>query len=771
MTHPRSRLSFSRALGATHPVLIFCFATCLAIGTLAGCDRGPSIQDVRELQYSGDYQESVEPLRKFLDDRPDDPEINYLYGLALNRSSSSPIAVWSLKKAAEDPLWLVPAHLELATVNVRLGNWKAAGESASKILEVEPDHVTALALRGMAYLSENDQLDLALEDFETILDLEPENVAAQASRASALLMLGEIEEAERAILEIDEAARDAEAFASTRAMMCATRAVLQSEKRETDRAEEKFESCLEEFPNDPVVLEQSIRFFDQIEKTERGTELLEAALTASPGNGGYRRSLSDRAFATGDTEAAERILREGTMLPDPWTRSAALIDLANFHLARDELDPAVEAYGQAMDLTENPSQLALLTHADLLARAEHHTEALEVAKRLDRPAYRALIEARVHLNELRPAEALAQLESVFPSWPNNAGARYYAARAAEQLGDFERAVEEYRQSIRSAPSQTDAALRLAKLFLEAGGLQNAWNNASHYFREFPKDPEGVRVLLLAASGSDPESVNQLFARLRSGPLWSTALAIRASVDESREGAEAGLALIDAAKDLDLTDATNADLLRTKVHLQIETDQTKAAFALAEAAVAADANNSAFQEIRGFALEGTQAPVEEIRAAHTRAVELDPESWRALESLGRLEEKTGDFDAALALYRRANEIAPEQRSPGRHIATTLEAAGRLLEAQAAWEAQLREHPWDGPAALSLARLRLNTGNSDDHTLELAERAVLFKAGSDADTFLVATHESRGEIERAKALADAIEQGNSLPPRQITLIEGI
>ena len=41
---------------------------------------------------------------------------------------------------------------------------------------------------------------------------------------------------------------------------------------------------------------------------------------------------------------------------------------------------------------------------------------------------------------VEPAVDLGRLEQVFLTWPNNPGARYYAARAAEQLGDFERAM-------------------------------------------------------------------------------------------------------------------------------------------------------------------------------------------------------------------------------------------------------------------------------------------------------------------------------------------
>lgn len=756
-SHPRSRSALAASL----------IALACALAMLTGCDSGPKLEDVRALHATGRFEDSIDPLRELLDAAPEDPETNYLYGVALNRTTSSPVAVWSLRKAAEDPGWKVPALLELSGASIRSGNFDAAIESTTQILEEQPDHIAALTMRGGAYLSETEKADLALEDFETILDIDPKNVNARASRAAALLILGEVEEAEKTIAEIDDSAREAEALGSTRAMLCATRAVLLAEKRALAAAEEKFETCLEEFPNDPILLEQAVAFYDQIRKPARANELLETALEAAPGNVAHRRALAGRAIQAGDEARAEALLRAGAELPDPRTRSAALIDLTNFYLERDRLEPAIEVYTKAMELTPQPSQLALLTQADLLARAERHEEALAIARSLERAEYRGLIEARVHLNELRPAEALAQLEKVFAIWPNNAGARYYAGRAAEQLGDFTRAIEEYRQSVRSAPEQTDAGLRMALLYLEAGQLQNAWNSAAQYFRGHPEDPDAVRVLLRAAAGANKQSVQVLSNRLRETPLWPTALAIRAGVVESRLGPEAALEVISEADGLALDAPENVELLRAKVRLQLATGKASAAQKAVEAALAAHPDFAPFHEIRGLVAESVEPAAAE--AWHQRAVELAPDNWLALESLGRIKEASGAYDEALALYRRALEVDLEQRSVGRHIARALEAAGRPAEAEKAWEAHLREHPWDGQAALVLARRRLDDGRLDDRTLELAERAILFQAGPEAQPLLVETHRSRGETQRADDVAQAIKDGRPLPPLQVTPID--
>jgi tetratricopeptide (TPR) repeat protein len=742
--------------------------TGLLMGGLAACEQGPSIEEVRKLQTQERYQDSLEPLRELIDLHPDDPEINFRYGLALNRSTSSPVAVWALRKAGEDPDWAAPAQMELAAANLRNGAYLAAIESATQVLEIDPEHITALSLRGMAYLSEGKEPELALDDFDLILELQPENHAAMTSRAAILLVLGRIEDAEKAINEIDANVEVAEASRATLAMFCATRAVLQSEKLALKKAEYLFEGCLERFPDDGIVVEQSTAFFDGIGNSKRATKILRNALKSSPGSPGFRGALASRAILRGDRKEAEAILKDGTLLPDPLTQSAAWTALSNLYLEVDDLTGAIDAFAHAMALTPKPSQLSILTHADLLARAERHAEALEVAKKLERDEYRGLIEARVHLNELRPAEALARLEEVLPSWPNNPGARYYAARAAEQLGDFERAIEEYRQSIRSGPEQTDAGLRLANLYFEAGALQNAWNSAAQYFRANPTDPAGVRILLRTATAADDASVRHLFANLNGSPMWPTALAIRAEMLDAQAGPEAALSLIKDAKGIDLTLPSHAELLRIQIGLQIKLDRFEAARMSLDSALSAHENFGPFHEIQGFLLDATGGSTAARAAAYRRAVEFGPTDSLSLESLGHLEQATGNWETAVDLYKRAVAADSSRISPGRRIAQALEENGRGSDAKQAWEAHLREQPWDSEAAISLARLRLQDGQLDDKTLELAERAVLFKGGLQAQQLLIATHKSRGESVRASAVEEAIETNKLLPPMIITPI---
>ncbi|MBY0400300.1 tetratricopeptide repeat protein, partial [Myxococcota bacterium] len=469
---------------------VFCFAL---IACIAGCERTPTIEEIRALHASGRFDQSIDLLRRRIEEMPDDPETNYLYGAALSRSGAPRLAIWSLRKAAESSQWEVAANLELADAQSRAENWQAAIEATNAVLDLEPANPEAHIIRGIAYLTEGKQVDRALEDFDFLLDLDPKNFAALTSRASALILLGRVDEASRQIDEIEAMANENPSDAGSQAQLCATQAVLLRERGDLTLAEERFDRCLEKFPAFAIVVEPAMEFFDAQGDRDRSTAILSKALELAPISLDYREALAERLEKAGEPERALAVLKDGLSVEDHQIKSALLTDITNYYVERDQLNEAIAAYEDLLSMVGDVPQLALLNHADLLARAGRHEEARRVAKGLEPAFYAELIEARIALDEGDPQRALDSLDRVFPKWPNNAGARYYAARAAEQLGDFVRAIDEYRQSIRSGSDQTEAALRLAKLYLMAGSNAEAWASATQYIMNHNYDPEGARV--------------------------------------------------------------------------------------------------------------------------------------------------------------------------------------------------------------------------------------------------------------------------------------
>ncbi len=727
----------------------------------AGC--GDPLAEVRSLQAKGRFEDSLEPLRKLLATDPDSPEVHFRYGVALAQTGRPGLALWSLRKASEAEGWRVPAGLELAAGAIRSANWASAVAAADRVLEADADNVQALLLRAEARIGEKADPLLALADYDRARALEPENLAIRFARTSALILADRIDEAGAEIDALEEAGRKASLDAATLSQFCASRATFASERGELAAAESLFEGCLESYPAQAVVIEQATEFFDARGAPERSESILRKALEQQPQALGLRSQLAARLRARRDLAGAEAVLRAGLELEDRVLRSGAWAALTEHFAGLDEMEQAADAYEQAMQLAKDPPALAVLTFADMLVRAGRHERALEVAEDLESDTYRGLIEARVELERGHPERALARFDEVLPSWPDNAGARYYAARAAEQVGDFDRAILEYRQSIRSGANQTEAGLRLANLLLARGAVDDAMIAAGHHARAHPLDPEGMRMQMrLVARAKRSDQMASLLQELSGTPLWSRAVAARADNLAARLGPKAAIHWIDSALAVDLASPRDAELLRSLVVNLAALKQLDRARERVSAALAAHPQTAAYHEIQGLLLEAEGAPPESALAAYTRAVELDPKQARALEALGRLAETRGEVDAALDWYGRAFAADPNRGSPIQRAAALAEASGRPQAAEGRWDALLREHPWDARAALALARLRHERGEAGARTLELARRALRFGGGAEAAALLAELGQPAGDG-RPAAAPETPPEAPEPPPR--------
>ena len=134
-----------------------------------------------------------------------------------------------------------------------------------------------------------------------------------------------------------------------------------------------------------------------------------------------------------------------------------------------------------------------------------------------------VIRARVAQERSQPAEALEHFDETFRLWPDNPWARYHSALAAETLGDFDRASDDYRYAIRISPGATDARVRLARI---------------HQAEGRPRD--ALHMLLIRADAGMPlDDEGQLLAM----ELWA-----RAGMDEQLR---IGLAKVKASRPEDL----------------------------------------------------------------------------------------------------------------------------------------------------------------------------------------------------------------------------
>jgi tetratricopeptide (TPR) repeat protein len=574
----------------------------------------------------------------------------------------------------------------------------------------------------------------ALADADRALELEPDNVDAMVPKVVALLGLHRQDEAAAALDALEAAHSDADLDLHGSPPLCAARATFAKEKGEVEEAAKRFDECLKQFPAEGMVVGQAIAFLDANGRRKRSEEILQNALAASPETFEYRAMLVDRLRKSGREEEAEALLRAATELKSPGAAAVGFAALGLYSIETGKYDEAADALERASALDPTGSAELLFAHADALVVAGRHDEALKLAEQMKVPAHRSLVRGRVALARGEPAQALAHFSEGNRLWPNNAVSRYYAAAAAEQIGDFGRAIEDYRYSMRIDVRATDAYLRLARMQVAAGRVADAMASLEFQPGERPGEDEAslLEIELVARTNRTPppEVMKRLERSNRAGAAAALARGLTA-----RSGPKSAVEFLRAQqKDLDFTEPRDAAALAAYADALAASGNAKEALSRVDAALSKHPDAASFQALRGDALAKTGAETAAVRAAYQRALELDPREHRALAGLAGLDAGAGAAESALAFYDRAAEVDPSDRASVRAAAKLLEKLGRTDQAEERLTALLRNHPYDAEAAIALAELRRARGADAAATRELARRAVLFGGGSSAQALL-------------------------------------
>jgi tetratricopeptide (TPR) repeat protein len=464
-------------------------------------------------------------------------------------------------------------------------------------------------------------------------------------------------------------------------------------------------------------------------------------------------ALAERMKRFGDVEGQERLLRAET---EERPSTTSWFTLANFYVGRDEFDEALEAFDHALELSPNPPESLLFAYADTLVQAEQYDKASSIVAGFGESALRDLITGRILLGQGDPAGALVSFEAGILLWPNNPAARFLAGQAAERIGDFDRAISEYRESIRADPGRTRAGLDLAELHAVRGQHADALDAVKRHMQANQGDIDGMIVGIRIAHKARRFGVtSDGLKRLSDKPEYAgVAVAEHATLlaESSPDGAAVAVKTIEES-DVDLTDPVNAPALRALLTYLAKLGEHEKPVKRIDSAVAAHPDAAVFHELKGRMLSAAGKPPEQAREAFDRALELDPKHAAALIGLAELSAQAGEVDAALALYDRAADLDPEDPAAALAAATLVVGAGRTADAQQRFEAVLTKHPRETDAATGLARILAERGEFEA-SLDYARWADWLRAPEAEETlgWIEGLRAQRGAAGAAPAAAE-------------------
>jgi tetratricopeptide (TPR) repeat protein len=716
------------------------------------CGFGDPLEEVRAFQMAGRHQEALEILRALIDEGDRDPEILYLYGASQRRVGQPGLALAALHEARRAEGWEVNAGIELAAAAHDARAWPTAIEAASAVIEREPDNAYAYALRAQARMEARTDYEGALLDIDRVIELEPDNVAMRLGRVGILLTLERTEEAGEILRQIEEIAKPEDFSADEHGGFCVARATFERESGRLDESTAAFEDCLEKHPLAPAVVGATVEHYDQLGNPGRGNEILTDLVEALPLEFVPRADLARRLHAMGSKERAYTLLLEGGELDHPLAAAYALSTLAELYADSGRFADAALVFGRVRKLEGDRGPQRVLAHAELLALAGENERALALAEELGDHIYRHLVFATVSFSKRDAKAALEHLERALVQWPDNAAAQYYAGRAAERLGNFPRAIDAYRNSIRAGADETDAGVRLAELHRAAGRYQEAYVAVNHHVRKHPDDVDAALLAVELSTRLEPKSLQASLEAVPGNAAWGRVAALLSEVTAKRAGADAAIELLRGDPRIDLEQPRDVAALEALVgHLKTAGRRAEA-LAMVERLVARHPEDARLRFVLSLASEG-----EASRRALGEALRLDPTLEAAVLARARADARAGDVEAAVASLEPFVKSSPELLL---EIAALLSGAGRSEQAEVRLESLLWEKPHNADAAREIVRLRLERGaGGEPRTLELAQRGTRFGGGgAEAYDVLARVFEARGEQDRADAARGRAREGS-------------
>src|SRR3984893_11104042 len=587
------------------------------------------------------------------------------------------------------------------------------------------DRVNPTAIRQLAIIWFEDGAALrALPYLKAARELDPNNLTIRTKLASALLALGELEEARKealsilqqspsnsdALLTLVESVRTEEELKDVQQQLQQIKipessalhlvsGSLALRKNDPTTAESELRRAIELEPKSAIAHMVMANFYLSRKELGRTGEELKAAAELAPVRSTHRLRYVDFQARNGALNDAQASLKEITRQAPDYLPAWLLAAQLAFNQGK---------YDESLSLLENGT-----------SRDPENIDA-------------RLFRARALLAKGESKKAVSDLEALDKTYPNIPGIKYYLARAYVQNNQPTQATAELNKAVATKPDYAEAGILLGELNLRAGNFQPVISAMTDLLKRRPGTAAAQTLLAEAyrSMGRLDEAAAVVREQIKALPQNAQAYFLLGVIlrqqNKTAEAREAFQKTIELAPD-------NLLPVDQRVELDIANKDFEGGMRRVQAAIQ-KAPNSALLRLIEAKVYIAQLAWDQAESALRKALELEQNLPSAHELL------ISTYIAANKLPQAINQLQvylskwPDDQ---RALMTLGQIYGKQkdpVKAREAYEKVLAKNSESVPALNNLAYLYADKLNEVDKAYELARKAR--ELGSDpavADTF--------------------------------------
>jgi len=604
------------------------------------------------------------------------------------------------------------AYLQLSKAAIATARWQDAFGNLQRAVQLDPGLTEARLTIGRLYLSAH-QFDQAEEQAQAILQRDPSNVEAYQLLGAVYLSSGREDEARDAFARsIKLAPNDASGYINL--------GLMELSLHNYSAVESNLLKAVQVDPQMPIAYADLANFYRIQRRLPDAVRILQQGISRNPEAFPLSVLLAEIFVDESRPSDAEAELQK--LLSGHGNVPEVAAAVGDFYVGLGQDERALQAYQHGLAATPKNSELenriiAVYLSSNRIAEAQALNEKVthESPSNPTANVQRAqILMAQNHLDE-----AVQILQRQVADTPDLALAHYVLGTAQWRRGAVDQARDAYQTAVRLSPGMVEAWKSLTELLLSRGETAAARLYAQRCIQLEPGAAAG-HLLLGAAHYQAHEYARAREEFVVAGHLsprdpWPHARMAKAWAAEKHNS--------DAEREFQLALALQPDnclLFGEYADFLLNGSQPAQAVDRARQFAAAHQNNAEAQRLLATVLMRRQLYPEAANAAE-RAVALDPHMLSAYLTLGSIQQKLNQPDAALATYNRALAIEPNFAPLQSLIGNLYLAKNDLDSARRCFEQALASDPNFAIAEANLAWIYAERNENLDVALGLAQKA--------------------------------------------------